>query len=95
MMEPLVLRLPKEDKEFLEDEAKRKKQSVAAVVRRAIKRYRSSQPKRKSGAQVLLDWMKKHPAITDPKKQENISGNYKQYLYGPKSPKFGHYWRKK
>lgn len=94
MMQPVVLRLSEEDKRLLELEAKKKGVSMAEVGRKAITTYLAKVKKEKpSGAEVLLKWALR----TDkPKKRTAVtSQNYKQYLYGPKSPKFGYLWRSK
>ncbi len=93
MMQPMVFRLSDEDRRLLAIEAHRRGVSVAEVGRHAIKRYLAKNPKQESGVEILLRWAKRKEKTT--KKIEVNSTNYKQYLYGPKSVKFGYLWEKK
>lgn len=93
MMQPIVLRLPDEDRRLLALEAKQEGVPVAEVARKAIKAYFKEKPKQKSAAEVLLEWaLRKDKPI---KKSPVNSTNYKEYLYGPKSKKFGYLWKGK
>ena len=95
MMQPVVIRFPEEDKRLLELEAKQEGVPMAEVARKAIKAYFKEKPKQKSGAEVLLEWAKKAKKYKSNFKDKNLSTNYKEYLYGPKSPKFGYLWKEK
>ena len=95
MMQPIVLRLPNEDRRLLEIEANQKGVPMAEVARKAIKVYLKGRPKRKSAADIMLEWPKKGKKYKSSFKDKNLSTNYKEYLYGPKSPKFGYLWKHK
>ena len=95
MMQPIVLRLPDDDRKLLELEARQEGIPMARVARKAIKAYFKKKPKQKSGAEVLLDWAKKAKKYKSNFKDKNLSTNYKEYLYGPKSSKFGYLWKDK
>ena len=93
MMQPIVLRLKDEDRRLLELEAKQEGIAMAEVARKAIKAYFKEKPKQKSAGEVLLEWaLRKDKPI---KKSRVNSTNYKEYLYGSKSHKFGYLWRDK
>lgn len=94
MMNPVVLRLPDDIKQQLELESRRQKQSLAEVIRRAITIYLKEKPKHKSAAEVLLEWAERSGKYKSHYKDTDLSTNYKQYLYGPKSRKFGNLWKK-
>jgi predicted DNA-binding protein len=95
MMQPIVLRIPEEDRRFLELEAKRAGKPMAEVARKAIKAYLKGKPKQKSAAEVLLEWARKAKKYKNSFKDKDLSANYKEYLYGSKSPKFGYLWKNK
>jgi len=95
MMQPIVLRLPDEDRRLLELQAKQEGVAMAEVARKAIKAYFKEKPKQKSGAEVLLEWAKKSKKYKSSFKDKNLSTAYKEYLYGSKSPKFGYLWKNK
>ena len=95
MMQPIVLRLPNEDRRLLEIESNQKGVPMAEVARKAIKVYLNGRPKRKSAADIMLEWPKKGKKYKSSFKDKNLSTNYKEYLYGPKSPKFGYLWKHK
>lgn len=82
MMNPIVLRLPSEDKELLELEARKQKQTLAEVVRRAIKTYLKTKPTQKSGAATLLEWTQKSERYKSAFKDTDLSVTYKKHLYG-------------
>jgi len=93
MMQPIVLRLQDEDRRLLKLEAKQEGIAMAEVARKAIKAYFKEKPKQKSAAEVLLEWaLRKDKPI---KRNAVNSTNYKEYLYGRYSPKFGHLWKDK
>ena len=94
MMNPVVLRLPDDIKQQLELESRRQKQSLAEAIRRAITIYLKEKPKQKSAAEVMLEWAERSGKYKSNYKDTDLSTNYKQYLYGPKSGKFGHLWKK-
>ena len=81
-MSPLVLRLPDEDKELLELEARREKQTLAQVIRRAIKAYLETKPTKKTGAATLLEWTQKTTNHKSSFKDKDLSTSYKKHLYG-------------
>lgn len=93
MMQPVVIRLPEEDRKRLEYEAKHLGRPLAEIARRAIKKYLQDKPKQKSGAEVLLKWTKQSKKYTSKYKDMDLSETYKQHLYGPKSKKFGYLWK--
>ena len=95
MMQPFIVRLPDEDRRLLELEAKKEGVVMAEVARKAIRTYLEKKPKQKSAAEVLLEWAKKAKKYKSNFKDKNLSANYKEYLYGPKSPKFGYLWKDK
>ena len=95
MMQPIVIRLPDEDRNLLAIEAKREGKPVAEVARKAIKAYFKKKPKAQNGAEILLKWAKRSEKYKSRFKDENLSTTYKEYLYGSKSPKFGHLWKNK
>lgn len=96
MMQSFIIRLPDEDRRLLELEAKKEGSSVAAVARKAIRIYLEEKPKQKSGADVLLEWVfKKNKKYKSSFKDKDLSTNYKDYLYGSKSSKFGYLWKDK
>lgn len=93
MMQPIVIRFPEEDKRLLELEANNEKSTVAEVARKAIRAYFKTKQKKPNGGEVLLKWaLRKDKGI---KKSRANSTNYKYYLYGPGSKKFGHLWKDK
>ena len=92
-MQPIVIRLPDEDRMLLAIEAKREGKPVAEVARKAIRAYFKKTPKQESGAEVLLKWAKRSEKYKSLFKDENLSATYKEYLYGAKSPKFGHAYK--
>lgn len=93
MMQPIVLRLPDEDRRLLEIDAKQEGVAMAEVARRAIKTYLKRKPEKPHGAEVLLKWaLRKDKPV---KKSRVNSTNYKYYLYGPGSKKFGYLWKDK
>ena len=93
MMQPIVIRLPDEEKRLLKIEAQNQGVPVSEVARKAIKTYLRKKPKKLSGVGVLLKWAtrKEKPV----KKYAITSLNYKEYLYGSKSKKFGYLWHDK
>lgn len=95
MKQTFVLRLDKEDKDLLELEAKRQKQSVAEILRIATKQYLENQPIKRTGAEVLLKWARRSEKYSSHYQDKDLSTNYKQYLYGPKSKKYGYLWKNK
>ena len=92
-MQPIVLRLPEEDRRLLEFEAKKEGTPMAEVARKAIKAYFKKKPRAQNGIEVLLKWARRSGKYKSRFKDENLSTTYKEYLYGPKSPKFGHLWK--
>lgn len=94
-MQPVVVRLPDEERRLLKIEAQNQGVPVSEVARKAIKNYLKQKPKQKSGAEVLLEWATRTEKYKSKYKDKNLSTNYKKYLYGPLSPKFGRYWKKK
>lgn len=95
MMQPFIIRLPDEDRRLLELEAKKEGSPLAAVARKAIRIYLEEKPKQKSGGDVLLEWaLRKNRKYKSSFKDKGLSTNYKKYLYGPKSAKFGYLWKK-
>ena len=96
MMQPIVLRLPNDDRRLLELEAKQEGVPMAEVARKAIKAYLKDKPKQKSAAEVLLGWaLRKDKKYKSSFKDKDLSTNYKEYLYGAKSSKFGYLWKNK
>ena len=95
MMQPVVIRFPEEDKRLLELEAKKEAVSLAEIVRKSIKTYLKQKPRQESGAEVLLRWATRANKYRSHFKDKDVSTNYKKYLYGPKSPKFGYLWKDK
>lgn len=93
MMQPVVIRLPDKEKRLLKLEAQTQGVPMSEVARKAIKDYFKKKPKQLSGVEVLLKWAtrKEKPS----KKSPVTSLNYKEYLYGRKSKKFGYLWRDK
>lgn len=94
MKQPFVVRLDEKDKTLLELEAQRQKLSVAEILRTATKQYLENQPIKKTGAEVLLKWARRSEKYSSHYQDKDLSTNYKQYLYGPKSKKFGYLWKK-
>ena len=92
-MQPVVVRLPEEERRLLKLEAQSQGVAVSEVARTAIKTYLKKKPRQLSGVEVLLKWAtrKEKPV----KKYAVTSLNYKEYLYGKKSKKFGYLWRDK
>ena len=92
-MQPVVVRLPEEERRLLKLEAQSQGVAVSEVARKAIKTYLKKKPRQLSGVEVLLKWAtrKEKPV----KKYAVTSLNYKEYLYGKKSKKFGYLWRDK
>lgn len=95
MMQPIVLRLPEGEKRLLELEAKKEGVSMAEITRKALRTYlREKSDERPSGAEVMLKWAKRSEKYESRFHDKNLSTTYKQYLYGPKSKKFGYLWKK-
>lgn len=94
-MQPVVVRLPDEERRLLKIEAQNQGVPVSEVAREAIKNYLKKKPKQKSGAEVLLEWATRREKYKSRYKDKNLSTTYKKYLYGPLSPEFGRYWKKK
>ena len=95
MMQPVVIRIPDEEKRLLQLEAKNQGVPVSAVARKAIKTYLQKKPKQLTGVEVLLKWATRAEKYKSRYKDKNLSTNYKKYLYGRYSPKFGYLWKKK
>ena len=95
MMQPVVVRLPDEERRLLKIEAQTLGVPVSEVARKAIKTYLKKKPRRKSGAEVLLEWAKRAEKYKSRYGDTNLSTNYKKYLYGQYSSKFGYLWKKK
>lgn len=95
MMQPVVIRLPQEEKRLLELEAKKEGKSFAEITRRALKAYLKYKPQKDSGVEVMLKWATKARQYKSHSKETDISTNYKKYLYGPKSAEWGNLWKKK
>lgn len=93
MMQPVVIRFPEEDKRLLELEAKQEGATMAEVARKAIRAYLKIKPQKPNGAEVLLKWALRKDKLI--KKSRVNSTNYKYYLYGPGSKKFGYLWKNK
>lgn len=93
MMQPLVIRLDQNEKRLLELEARRKGKPMSEIARHAIKEHLKGDPKQESGAEMLLRWAQRNEKPV--KKSSVNSTNYKEYLYGPKSIKFGYLWKRK
>jgi len=95
MMQPIIIRLPDEDRRLLELEARQEGVVMAEIVRLAIKTYLKRKPKKPHAAEILLKWaLRKDKKYKSSFKDKDLSANYKDYLYGPKSPKFGYLWKK-
>lgn len=84
MMNPVIVRLPDETKEILVQKARKQKQSLAEIIRRAIIVSIKDEPVQKSGAEVLLEWVKENKHYPSKFKDKNLSTTYKKYLYGGK-----------
>lgn len=95
MMQPVVIRLPDEEKRLLQLEAQTQGLPVSALARKAIKKYLQKKPKQLSGVEVLLKWATRAEKYKSKYKDKNLSTNYKKYLYGKLSPKFGYLWKKR
>lgn len=95
MMQPVVIRLPDEERRLLQLEARSQNLPVSAVARKAIKKYLKKSPKQLSGVEVLLKWATRAKKYESKYKDKKLSANYKKYLYGSQSPKFGYLWRDK
>lgn len=95
MMQPVVIRLPDEEKRLLQIEAQTQGVPVSEVARKAIKNYLKKKPRQLSGAEVLIKWATRAEKYKSRSKDKNLSTNYKKYLYGPLSAKFGYLWKDK
>lgn len=95
MKQTFVLRIEDETRADLELEARRQRQSVAEILRRAAKQYLQNKPAKTTGAEVLLKWATRSEKYPSQFQDKDLSTNYKQYLYGSKSKKFGYLWKKK
>ncbi len=82
-MTQLVVRIPEEQKQALELEAQRTRETVSVVVRRAITRYVEEKRGRGNRNELLalIAIAEKGKHIKGPK---DLSTNYKRYLYGDK-----------
>lgn len=82
-MTQLVVRIPEEQKQILELEAQRTRETVSVVVRRAITRYVEEKRGRGNRNELLalLAIAEKGKHIKGPR---DLSTNYKRYLYGDK-----------
>lgn len=76
------INLSEEQYRQLQLEAKRRSESLSAIIRKLIDKKLTR--KKKGNAWVLLEMAKK--AGHGPK---DLAENYKEYLYGKKSPKWG------
>lgn len=94
MPNPFVIRLTEEERKLLELEARRQRKSLTEVARKAIRDYLKGKKPQKSASEVLLEWASKAKKYKPQFKDENLSTTYKEYLYGAKSPKFGHLFKK-
>ncbi|MBI4009325.1 CopG family transcriptional regulator, partial [Candidatus Roizmanbacteria bacterium] len=54
MMQPVVVRLPDEERRLLKIEAQTQGVPVSEVARKAIKNYLKKKPRQLSGAEVLI-----------------------------------------
>lgn len=81
MMQPIIIRIPDEDRKMLLYEAQLQGVPVSQVARIAINDYLKDRPK-KSGGEVLLEWAMRKEKIKT--KTKISSTNYKKYLYGNK-----------
>lgn len=82
-MTQLVVRVPEEQKQVLTLEAQRKRETVSHVVRRAIARYVEDARGggNRNDLMALLAIAEKGKHIKGP---NDLSTNYKRYLYGDK-----------
>jgi len=82
-MTQLVIRIPEDQKQMLALEAQRRGETVSQVVRRAIAHYVEKKRKRGNRDELaaLLAIAEKGKHIKGP---NDLSSNYKRYLYGDK-----------
>lgn len=95
MMQPLVIRLSQEDRKALELLAREEDTSIAEVARKSIKATIKKSKKADSFLDFLDLWDEENKKVKSLYHDTDLSTNYKQYLYGPKSPKFGYLWKNK
>ena len=86
----LIIRLPAEEKFEFQLLAETLNTSLSDVARKALKLFAKTQTKTKPDDELmtLINIGKKYRG---PKPPSDLSSNYKKYLYGDKSIKFGKY----
>ena len=86
MVSTIVVRLPADQKQMLSLAAKKKRQSVSAVVRTALEEH--FQQNIRKDKNLFLELAKIGKSARVKNAPRDLSKNYKKYLYGKTSRKF-------